>query len=441
MTDSHSTPEEARNRARPDPSGGAQADPRMAHDAERKALDPDPLGEGGELGDDEATGSDDGLTVPKRWRAGRRSPWISLVVMGLAGYLLVTMWSDFRYWTSGDDPVELGDVGEMLDESGRLPSGLENQFVALEGTPDVQNAMRLESSDEYVGYRRVTEAGGRLFAAVPRSKDEPVINEFAGRFVGRMIRLHESPAFAMLDQFFDIEKVTQSIDVKPEALVEALAQGADSLEIRTEAGPVTLDREDRIRLVTHRPDARVQLGKESFSTTDADQAIAALGYPHVRTKGAPAFHAYVVRIPLEKRAKAQSELLARLQEPPAEADPRQGAIVLPMTATFTTPASSLTFSDGSFVFPLGDNTTAPGYEVVDGLLQERALRDGTLEIPLDQLEAVRLEKPIELDPDGYLVIHGATPSYFRAQGFAWLLVLAIGLGNLLAIVLWWRRRR
>lgn len=421
MTDSHSQSEEA---AREAASGGAQADPLPAHDAEESFEEHD----------------DGELDVPPRWRMGRRSPWISLVVLGLAGYLLVTMWADFRYWISADEPRDLGYVGDALDESGRLPPGLENRFVALEGTPDVQNAMRLESDDEYVGYRRVTEAGGRLFAAVPRSKDEPVVNEFAGRFVGRVIRLEDSSAFAMLDQFFDVEKVTQSIDTRAQALASALQAGG-ALEFSTEAGTIALEPDDRVRLVTHRPDARVQLGKESFSAKEAEAAISALGYPYVRTEGAPAFHAYVVRIPPAQRAEAQAKLLERLDEPPAEADPRQGAIVLPMTATFTTPAASLEFEGDAFVFPLGDNTTSPGYEVVDGKLKERALPDGTLQVPLDELEAVRLEKPIDLDPEGYLVVHGATPSDFRAQGLAWLLVLAIGVGNLFALVLWWRRRR
>lgn len=414
-----------------------------AADAEEAALDLEDLDrlDGDGAFHATADGAEDDVVLEKA-RRRPRSPLLSLFVIAFAAYLLATMWSDFRYWMRGSEPVDLGQASSFVKD-GRVPSGYHDMFVVLEGTPDVQHAARMTTNEGFVGYLRVTEGGGQLFAAVPRGPDEQVTNNFEGRYTGRMRRLGSDRAFPWLEQFFDAERITRSIDTTAQDLVEALQRGGAALDIETAEGPIRLDPEDRVRLVVERPEARVQLGVTTFPDAAAAEArVAALGYPYVAAGAATTFHTFLVRIPMAERAAAHDRLAEGLDLPEATSDPKVGVSVLPMKGTFTVPASLLQL-DGSdtLVFPYGDNTTAPGYQVEGERLVERGLDESeTLRIAADELAAVRLEQPIRLDPDGYVILVGAAPSSARMLGILWLVALGIGLVNLASLLLWWRRR-
>ena len=404
---------------------------RLRDDAADTDTDMDPHG---------AAADDVAAARPRR----RRSPLLSIFVIAFAAYLLVSMWPDFRYWTRSSEPIDLGQAASFVQD-GRVPQGHHDTYVVLEGTPDVQHAARLSTNEGYVGYLRVTEGGGQLFAAIPRGPDEAVTNNFEGRYTGRMRRLGTDRAFPWLEQFFDSEGITRSIDAEPKQLVLALQQEGDTFRIETLEGPVPLAHDDRIRLVTQRKEARVQLGKTTFpEAAAAEERVAELGYPYAVAGGSDTFHGFVVRIPEGERASAHERLVAGLELPAVSSDPKIGAAVLPMTATFTVPAAELQLEADrrTLVFPYGDNTTVPGYQVVDGRLAAVQLDEqGAMRIDLDELTAVRLEQPIRLDPDGYVIVVGADPSSARTLGILWLVALGIGLVNVASLLLWVRRRR
>lgn len=380
-------------------------------------------------------------------RGRGRSPLVSLFVLAFAAYLLVAMFGDFRYWLRAEEPEDLGLASELV-ASGRLSADLHDHYVALEGTPDVKNAAVGATKSNLVGYLRITEGEGRLFAAIPRDKDQKVTNNFEGRYVGRMRKLSEDRAYPWLKQFFDTEKVAVPVDLDVASLEAALSsQAADgTIEVETERGKATLDGDQQIRLVVRQPDARVQLGKESFSGPEAaDEAVAGLGAPWVRLEATRTFYRYAVRVPPGEHAAVQAKLVSGL--PPDErdpgADPRVGALVLPRTATYLTAVGDLVRSEGDFVMPYAGNTTSPGYEVADGepaKLVETVLRDGMLRIPAGSLEAARIERRVSVDPDGFMIAVGEPPSSERLTGVLWLVVLGIALANLVSLWVWWRRR-
>ncbi|RMH00449.1 MAG: hypothetical protein D6705_00325, partial [Deltaproteobacteria bacterium] len=164
-------------------------------------------------------GHDDApVELPRR---GGRSPALSLVVIAVGLYMLATMWPDFRYWLRPDTPEDLGHVSEILVD-GKMPPGLDNRFVRLRGTPDVQNAVRLETKKRFIGYRRIVEAGGSLFVAIPREKTETVTNTFEGVFEGRMRTLGDHGAYGWLEQFFEGERLVRVEDVAIASLVDFL---------------------------------------------------------------------------------------------------------------------------------------------------------------------------------------------------------------------------
>lgn len=387
-----------------------------------------------------ADDEDEPLTLPRR----RRSPLVSLAVVAFGIYLLVNMWGDFRYWLRPSEPEDLGDVANLVEHE-RLPPGLANHYVRLSGTPDVQHAARLTTERNFVGYRRIVEAGGSLFVAIPRDKSEKVADVFLGTFEGRMEPMRDHPTFPWLKQFFDGEDLVRIVDSSGQDLVEMLRSG--SWTLRTEDGPMDLVGADRIRLVSQLPEATVQLGKSSFPrATEADARVAALGKPWTRVErsASSGFHTYLVRLTPQEQEDAQLAL-ERGVAITNRADPRQGVLVVPRTATYLASPKDLRLEQGpggpEIVFPYGDNVATPGYDVKDSKLVERTLTDGTMRVPVARLKAVRVERPIRVDPSGYVLIHGEKPSDERTQGILWLVVLGLTLVNAASLVLWWRRRR
>jgi hypothetical protein len=311
----------------------------------------------------------------------------------------------------------------------------------------VQNAAVLTTKggpdgETKYSYLRITEGGGALFAAVPRSVNRERKLEFAGRYEGRIVTLGGDRAYPWLEQFYAANDVTRTIDASPEALVAALNDaGAESLSVESVDGPVVLAGRDRVSLVVRRPEARVQLGAMSFSESAAEGAVAELGYPWARIDGPNTFHQFVVRIPEDKRTEAYEALAAKLDGEPSAADPRQGVAVLPMSATYTVAARDLQAKGEILSFPMGDNTASPGFDVVEGRLAERELAGAPMQLPASEISAVRLDKPIQLDADGYLIEVGTRPSDLASIGLAWLVVLGIALANLVAIGVAYRSRR
>ncbi|MEM6992141.1 MAG: hypothetical protein AAF721_16645 [Myxococcota bacterium] len=368
-----------------------------------------------------------------------RSPFISAIVLTVAGYLLVTMFADFRYWLRSGEAIDLGDASDLV-ASGRLDSGdLHDQYVLLRGTPDVQHAARLTTKSNYVGYLRITEGSGSLFAALPRSKEEKVYNTFEGSYQGRMTRLGTDRAFPWLEQFFGNEKLSQPIDRPTEAWLAALAAAGPGGALSVDGVEVAAG--DQVRVVTDTPDVRVQLGRSSFSASSAEQALAGLGYPWIAQDPTATFYRFVARIPEAERAEALAALEKDAKnESENPADPAIGVVLLPLRAAYLAEAGMLRVSDSTLSFPYGDNTTSPGYDVKGAKLVERSLGEGGMKVAFDRISAVRYEQPIEVDPDGYIIEVGADPSSERMAGILWLVVLGLATVNLASILLWLRRR-
>lgn len=370
-----------------------------------------------------------------------RSPVVSVIVLVVGAYLLVTMFADFRYWVTGATPVDLGEAGDLVS-SGRLTSAaVENKYVVLRGTPDVQHAARLTTKAQYVGYLRIIEGGGGLFAAVPRSKDdEKSGNAFAGEYTGRMTRLGSHRAFPWLEQFFGNEELSQPVDYPLEAWVSALQVAGPGNPLDLEG--VRVAQQDEVRVVTDTLEVRLQLGRSSFNATSAEKAVASLGYAWVAQEPTATFYRFLARIPESERDAAEQTLTEQGEgESINPADPAIGVLLLPLRAAYLAEAGMLRLSDGVLSFPYGANTTSPGYDAVGGKLVERSIGEGGgVKVPLDRISAVRYEQPITVDPNGYIIEVGADPAGEWLTGVLWLVVFGLTGVNLISLLLWVRRR-
>lgn len=366
-----------------------------------------------------------------------RSPFVSILVVAFGAYLLVTMFADFRYWLRSSTPVELGHAATLL-QGGRTLDPYADQYVVLEGTPDVQHATRLATKEQYVGYLRVTEGEGGLFAAVPRPKDQELTDNFEGRYVGRLRRLRDDRAYQWLAEFYANERITITVDLDAQGVLAD--PGAKALPT-ADGKTIPVGPRDELRLVFEGPDARVQLGIDSFpDAAAAAQAVAALGYPYVALETAKFYHRFVVRIPPAERKRAHDALNRELPSGAAGSnDPKLGAAVLDLPASYSAAPGSITVEGDALAFPYGSNATSLGYDVKDGRLVERR-PSAQVRLPLDQLSSIRVERVITVDPDGFVVAVGEDPASQLQAGILWLLVLAIAGANAASLVVWWRRR-
>lgn len=372
---------------------------------------------------------------------GNRSPILSVVVTLLGVFLLWSMWADFRYWVNSDDaPRDLASTRDIFVE-GSFTEDFDNQYVVLEGTPDVQHAARMRTEGGYTGYLRIVEAEGALFAAIPR-EDQRAPDQFDARFQGRMRRLSELSNGKWVQQFFDAEEMMQIVEVDAESFVDALA-GEGSITVPTIDGEsLKLTADDRIRLVVESPDAMVQLGKRTWRTLDdARAAVEALGLPFVQHPGKHGhYHAFMIRADRSELETLAAKLNEGHEIPTDNSDPKLGAMVLPRSSTFVvSPDVVGPAGEGRIGFEYGDNKASPGYDLKDGQLVPRVVDGGKLAVEASRLSAVRVERPIRVDPEGYVIAVGEHPSGQRLEGLLFLIVLGLMAVNVTSLVATRRR--
>ncbi|WP_272086723.1 hypothetical protein [Nannocystis bainbridge] len=371
-------------------------------------------------------------------------------MVALGGYMLFWMFGDVRYFLQGSEPRDLGDAAALVAKG--VDPGLDDTFVVLRGTPDVQHAARLRiepksgQAGRTIGYLRLIEGGGSLFAAIPRTT-EAAPQQFEGVFEGRMRRLSESPNFAAIQQHFDGERIVEGRDATPAALLEALGkrQGDGITVVDTDGQSITLGTKATVTIVVEQPDVQAQLGRSSFdSPAAAEAAVAALGFPYYAPpeQSSARFYNFYVRLPAGERESAQAKLSAAAVIPAdaKPADPSVGAAILPWITSYPVPASDITGDGGKFGFVPGDNAK-PGFDLQDGKLVPRPLQAGRLVLDPGDVKAVRLERPVTVDPQGYVIDVGVRPRDRWLEVVMWCLVLIVVGWNVTSLVAGWRARR
>jgi hypothetical protein len=144
--------------------------------------------------------------------------------------------------------------------------------------------------------------------------------------------------------------------------------------------------------------------------------------------------------------EARDEIVARLdaghEVPANNPDPKVGSMILPRTATYVMMPEDLGVAgDSQLVFAYGENTSSPGYEVEGERLAERKLREGRLAVDLADIDAVRVERRIRVDPSGYVIQVEDSPSKHWLDGVLFLLVLGLVGVNMASLVITLRRIR
>jgi hypothetical protein len=381
-----------------------------------------------------------------------RSPIIAVAVIVVGFFLLVATWSDFRYFlrVTQSAPRELGSVEDIYVD-GAFTENFDDEWVVLEGEPDVQHAARTPTRDGWYGVLRLLRADAKLFVAIPRD-DEDAPKVFPGRHEGRMMRLGDAPQWDKLREFFDAERIVDLVDLERDAVLAALAEG--SMRVRSSAGEdLELRGDDTLRLVVEFPVALVQLGRSTWKSREtAEAVIAGLGMPWAATaKSSTVAWQFVIAVDerspealasLSRKLEAGLDEATRADIDANRADPKKGALVMPRRVAFSAKAGELTRSGEVISLPYGpDSPEDTGWQVsaADPTKLERIAASGSaLAVPAEQIAAVRVERELRADPEGYLIVVGQGPRESWPSAVMFIAVLGVMGLNALALV---RRRR
>ncbi|MEE9384099.1 MAG: hypothetical protein V3V08_11870 [Nannocystaceae bacterium] len=379
---------------------------------------------------------------PIKRRGPRRSPIVSAVVVLFGCLLLSSMYPDFRHWIrSVDDARDLGHARDII-VGGQFTEDFHNEYVVVAGSPDVQHAAKLTTAQGTARYMRIREGGASLFVQVPRPPDRKS-DEVLGTFRGRMLRLGDTRAFAWAQKFFQNEVMVQTIALDPVdfARQNRTSSGELHVSVSGEDRTVLLSENDRLHFVVQRRTATIQLGKHTWpSLAAAEQAVAALGYPFTHaTRSARHVHVFAADIPDEQREAAALKLNAGHAIPTDNADPKLGALILARSATYVVAPDEVRWTQNAWRVPPGH--ADPGYEMAGSHLIRKNANERTVDIPFASPRAIRLDRVLELDPDGYLIVVGEDPASQRLVGILFLVVCGLVGTNLASFLLMMSRRR
>jgi hypothetical protein len=343
----------------------------------------------------------DGETAaPRR----RKLPIFRLAAAAGGLWALVALFPSFRYALQAGDPQDLGAAGSFT------PGGEHhNIFARVTGTANREQAAQPQGLG--YSYMALEEAGGALWVAVPVGEEPP-----AEGFVGRMVRFASADEWVQVRTFLKESVDTVTIDMTNEEF-SASAAGT---------GAITLGPDDTVVIATSEQDVDVQFGKQGFKQADAQAIVAGLGYPFLAVpdqKGT--VHEFVARVPADKREEVKKELRAHLPEGVSPAHPRLGATYVVRSEVYKAPGPDVKIEGGSVSFPFTEGgKVGRGYSLDGGALVERRVENGRLFVELSDVNRFRIERPLSIPDDAYVVYAGLTPSSRLPLALLWIAILA-----------------
>ena len=334
---------------------------------------------------------------------------ILLPAVALDPYDCLTQWYEWGRLSSS-----CKDFIDDIYVDGEFTENFDNEWVTIEGDPDVQHAARMQSREGWIGFMRLIEADGSLFVAVPRTT-EKVTNEFPGRFEGRMRQLDEVGQWDKLRTFFDAEEIVEVVDLDPSALVAAAGSGgAAEVALAEGGGTELLEPSDSLRMVVAQPAALAQLGRTTWTTREqAEAVVAQLGRPYAFVEKRSTVWVFAVWVGAEASRETYQQLTLALNGgvDVLSADPKEGALVLPRRTTYLVELGDLQARGDALSFTYGANTAETGWQLdaSERELSPIPLEGGRLTVPVDAIEATRVERLLTANPDGYLVMVDQRP--------------------------------
>lgn len=345
----------------------------------------------------------------------RRPPWLAALVVLISGYLVAHQARDVLYALSSGTPLALGPASRVFADGASPPP--ENRYVRLEGTPDFESALVLDTQGEWKfrSFFRVLDTNRKLF--VERVAG-PLPLELVKRnaFTGRLVRLDAVSFSASIRRYF-ADHVSSTAVFAPEDVRAALEARRLPGALRDRLGEVvTLAGNDLLTLDVARPQAYlVELPQfRYFELEEARQALARTGAviegkgKSVAREGGAGF-AFTVVIPRERTDAVVSAI----------ADLAHRVRFEPVIDAIQTRLNTLASADGHLTLtPVASQGPSRGPVVVSW----------------DRVTNVRTTARLEIPEGAYLLLEGERPRHQYRALVATAFLLAFGLVNVFALV-------
>lgn len=408
------------------------------------------------------------------------STFFSGAVVLFALGMMYSMLDDVRYWFQDDSAPQALEMVDVLDQGGSL-APWQDQYVALSGTPDALTAVKVSLGNEdkvtqKLRFFRLLEAGNRVFVQTDLQLDADSDSDFAlggvqtkklpGRFVGRVHRLGEVSFYSSLRDHYnalarpEIFKLDRASWPELSGKNLGLELSAQSTrDIKAPARRLQLADSDKFEVLVLPSELEVQLGTKTWpSEASAIERVKSLGLPfvHLPYKALPLagsknpervvqgvnkqqMHRFVLR----PQGRSAKEIKAALQEgleiPVDNARLEVGAGVHGRRHLYTVAIDKLQVQGEQLHFDPQSKVVSPGYELVDGQLQERSWGAQGLSIPLQEVAELRVRRPVMATENSMIVLTDSPPSKQWPTALAFGILAVFSVANVFMGLRFYRR--
>ena len=361
------------------------------------------------------------LRLPKAKRSGRH-PLVSLAVIALSTYLLVSTRNEVAYYLSPASPQAFESPEALLEASSETRAL--NRFVSVEGAPDRKHAIVLESRfGGQNSFYRLQQAQNRLYVMARRQRGRGERN-VAASHQGRLVAFDKLRHSAQLRDYFRKE-ITLSLDFDLSDLVRA-KQSAIPVLTDKRGQKVPLDDNPLLWINVALPNEWiVQFSKKVYGKRDDARArLVPLNVPFSDDGEDSPTHWRFVTLVNEATAK---RLIQELSDPSMHAGVIQRQVSLPVPwASLDPTATELVIKTSDPKFPLFFARSSENPAKVIG---KRPVAPFT--VPAKGLRYVSVAVPFEVPQSAFVLVADQEP-----PDYWYYLALAVVLAGFIVFNLW-----
>lgn len=336
------------------------------------------------------------MQIPRPRRG--RHPAISVVVIAMSLYLMVSVRADLFYFFEPSKPQALGEVGDALRSGHKLRV---NSYVTVQGVPDRKHGLLLQGRfSGYESFVPLLQTDNRVYVQRHRKK-RTTERMVSGVHTGRVVPLSKLPYRKAVRDYLE-KTITIAHEIDFKTVVQAKQRNKRNIR-DTEGRTISVEGRDFWINVSYPDEWIVQLSKSAYDSADAAQKrLKDLPFAHVLDpEPSPAFWRFVVI--------ARGEQLAALMS--AFTDPTAHAGVVRRQLSYTAKWSEIAVDKDALIISSADAAQSARYRLVesDGAARLEAEKMDSARIPRESIRYISTGSPFQMPDDAMVIVAGKRP--------------------------------